>query len=349
MLITFKIKHSVVVIGICMTALLGSCVSTSDEPASADIRSEMRFGVKSENSRAVVDDATFATDGTAFDVWGSFGENNDSPSQSIILTKEAVVRSEGDWKYVHLQYWLPKFAYNFQAIYPSSVSSDVKFEAATRRLTVENFDSSKSVDLMAASVSVDAATTATYEDPAVTPAPVDLRFSHLLSRVTFRGYSDEKLLGTGRRIVVTKIAVGGFASKGDVTVDGATGTATWTADAIDSNPVKTISSETGIFLEYAGTDLFDGDAALLVIPQQIPDGAYVEITYKYNMGADYTHTARASLNSGGVTKWEAGKSYRYPFTFNEGIFWDLPTVDAWIDSPINGRPGFNIDIDNNSI
>lgn len=327
---------------------VAGCASSSvDDPQPADEKQEMRFAVNDVSSRALATNSTLTTEGSTFDVWGQMVRTQPTGGTRIkVFDGVTVTRTATDWTYDNPQYWFPGFTYDFKAIYSAGENLTTTY-GDDGSLTVSNFDGTKGIDLLLANE-----TRICPEAVAGGTTPmgtVDLKFRHQLSRVTFRGYSDEKLLGTGRRIVVTKIAVGGFASKGDVTVDGATGTATWTTDAIDSNPVKTISSETGIFLEYAGTDLFDGDAALLVIPQQIPDGAYVEITYKYNMGADYTHTARASLNNGGVTKWEAGKSYRYPFTFNEGIFWDLPTVDAWIDSPINGRPGFNIDIDNNSI
>lgn len=349
MLNAFDMKiASFAVAGISCLTLLGACASIDDEPKAPVSGLAMQFDVETANSRAVASDETFETDGTAFKVWGSFGGGSGNAAPAIVFSGETVTRNSGKWTYSNTQYWLPGFEYDFNAIYPASAAGDATYDHDNNSITLTGLDSTKGIDLMAAYSNVDAATTATYQDPDVNPAPVDMRFSHLLSRITFRGYSDEKLLGTGRRIVVTKISIGGFSSNGDVKIskisDGVV-TSDWTPATPTTGEIKSISGDT--YLEYTGTDLFTGDNALLIIPQDIPDGAYLEVTYRYNMGADYEHTARANLKQGGITKWEAGKSYRYPFTFNEGIFFNLPTVDSWTDSPINGRPGFNVDIDNN--
>ena len=346
-------KHCATTLGIGFMAVLAGCASTSEEPESPTARQAMRFGVKIDESRAIVSNATLNADGASFSVWSTFSRNDEEQSVAplLLFDGETVTRSGGTWSYANTQYWFPKFDYQFQAIYPAGMEGvNTSFDTNTGNLSLKNFDTTKGTDLMAAATTVSAAETEKYENPDVTPAPVNMEFKHLLSRITFSGHSDENLHGTGRKLIVTEVKVGGFRTTGDVELstnaDGIQ-SATWTLSEPDENSVVTLTPTDGIELSYEGTDLFTGDNAILVAPQSIPANAYIEITYKYNLEAEYIHKAKANLRVSGLTRWEAGKSYRYPFTFNDAVFFDLPTVDPWSSSPINGRPGFNVDIDNN--
>lgn len=345
-------KHCAATLGIGVIAVLAGCASTSEEPESPTARQAMRFGVKIDESRAIVTNETLKADGESFSVWSTFSRDDEEQTVAPILLfdGETVTRSEGTWSYENTQYWFPKYDYQFRAIYPAGMDGvSTSFDETTGNLSLKNFDTTKGIDLMAAATTVAAAVTETYENPDVTPAPVNMEFKHLLSRITFSGHSDENLHGTGRKIIVTGVTVGGFRTKGDVvfsTNEDGTQSATWTLSDPDENSVVTLTPTDGIELSYEGTDLFAGDNAILVAPQSIPTNAYIEINYKYNLEVDYPHKARANLRVSGLTRWEAGKSYRYPFTFNDAVFFDLPTVDPWSNSPINGRPGFNVDIDN---
>ena len=321
-----------------IAAVLLAC-GCSERPAdgAADHARAMRFGTARVSTRGVVGTAELQAAGSAFAVWGICRKGDAAPIRVFDGTR--VVSDGGQWSYGEPQYWLPMFTYDFRALYPADLpaGASVAFVGDGPHLTVGDFDAVSGVDLLAASP-------APIEcDPGRTMGPVNLEFRHLLARVRFVGRSDEQHLGTGRRIVIDRAVLYGIRTRGDWS--GASFAeelpGSWTPRG------ELLGAESGTYVAESvelatdGTDLFADERALLFIPQELTD-AVLEITYHYDCSESDRYTGRVALKSVSE-RWEAGKSYRYPFTISDRIFFDTPAVEAWQYAPINGSD-FNVDL-----
>lgn len=301
----------------------------------------VRFGRPQVNTRGLVGNAELQAAGSSFLVWGTCRKDYGTPIAVFDGTK---VTSDGkQWSYDEPQYWFPTYTYDFRALYPADLPQGVSvaFAGDESRISVAGFDAGSGIDLLAAAP---ASVTCV---PDRTMGPVNLEFRHLLTRVVFVGRSDEQHLGAGRRIVVDRAVLYGMRTQGSWTGepfdDRTPGTWTPTGARVTADD----SGYTAAALELApeGTSLFSGDGQMFFIPQELTDDTVLEITYHYNYsdaGQPRQYTSRVSLGSISE-RWEAGKSYRYPFTIRDHIFFETPKVDEWQYAPINGSD-FNVDL-----
>lgn len=300
----------------------------------------MQFGTVRVGTRAIVNSNILQQAGSTFSVWGTYYKKDTAP---ISLFNGTIVTSDGaKWTYDELQYWIPTFTYNFRALYPNNLTG-VSFQSTNPNdtyLTVDNFDVTQDIDLLAAYPEAIACNGQKM-------APVALNFNHLLSQVVFVGRSDEKYLGTGRRIIIDTAKLYGIHTTGKWSGQNATATSpgSWTPTGEPLDKESTNYSATSVELQTDGTSLFTGEGTLFFLPQSL-ENAVLEITYHYN----YTN-ADEPLQFTGIVhlheltkKWEPGKSYRYPFTVSNHIFFQTPTVEEWKQAPVNGSD-FNVDID----
>lgn len=320
--------------------LVSGCADDGPDRAGDDARM-VRFGTPSVNTRGVVGNDELRASGSAFLVWGSCRKGDAAPIPVFDATK---VTSDGrQWSYDEPQYWFPTFAYDFRALYPAALpqGASVAFDRERSLLSVAGFDASSGVDLLAAAP---ASLTCVPDRKMGT---VNLEFRHLLARVVFVGSSDEQHLGTGRRIVIDRAVLYGMRTQGDWSggafADPAPGAWTPTGDPVAADDSRYTAA--GIELATDGTNLFPGEERMFFIPQELTDGVVLEITYHYNYsdaGQPLQFTSRVSLGSVSE-RWEAGKSYRYPFTVSDHLFFETPTVEEWRYAPINGSD-FNVDL-----
>lgn len=94
----------------------------------------------------------------------------------------------------------------------------------------------------------------------------------------------------------------------------------------------------GMHLTVAG---FDASKQLdlladrtLLIPQRL-DGCRLTIAYRYaGETADRTASVSLAAVSGALSRWEAGKSYRYRITIGPAdfILFEAPTIEPWQES-----------------
>jgi len=316
-----------------------SDASSVEETDATDEAMKMRFGTARVRSRAIVGTAELQAAGSAFAVWGTYSNETSGP---ITVCDGTRVTSDGTkWDYDTPQYWFPTFVYDFRALYPADLPAGVSVEFASDapRLSVENFDAASGIDLLAAAPAPIACTTGS------TMGPVDLDFRHLLARVIFVGRSDEQYLGTGRRIVIDRAVLHGIRTTGSW--DGASFTdavpGAWTPTGTRLGADDDTYATATVELATDGTNLFS-DEKTLFIPQELAD-AVLEITFHYNYSdADHPLQFTSSIALSTVSeRWEAGKSYRYPFSIGSHIFFETPTVEPWQYAPING-PDFNVDL-----
>ena len=176
---------------------------------------------------------------------------------------------------------------------------------------------------------------------------VKLVFNHALTSIVFSSqkaddyvdYEITKLVLTGNFIQkanfsqnITENNVGGTYSETEAPA--------W-SDFAAASPAEYIPSFPSFSVPSATPAQFtQGESALLLIPQAVPDDAAVEITYTKD-GIESTATIKLSAFSYtkdgvtyNITNWERGKRYVYRIAFGENsrIYFE-PSITDWIQEP----------------
>lgn len=301
----------------------------------------MQFGVKVSDSRAPVTNSDFLKENSVFAVFGSYVNTATPGARTIEFDGTEVTYKSGVWTYDDARYWFPGHTYDFTAVYPATLNASV--DDASGKVKVVDFKAD-GTDVLAA----------THHRDCVAGAQdkVAFDFRHLLSRVTFKGRSDDRYLGAdgkpdanARKIKVLSFKVSGISDTGtwDGTNFAADGsnlggwtrgeqTATYTAP-IDAN---------GLELGNDPVDIFGSNDVILAIPQAFT-ALKVDITYVFTEGTQGEQTATSTLSG----TWLPGKSYSYNFALNTHIFFDIPVVEDWTTAPVN-NPDLNIDLPRNN-
>lgn len=283
---------------------VASCTSTlSDEPTT-DTRA-ISFMPAADTRAAVT--GTSLPDGSSFSVWGWYG--TEGTITNNVFNRETVTESGGAWTYGGgSRYWIAGNTYNFYAVYPAELPTDVKADVSSDgTITVTNFDCSQTgdaaVDLMTAT-----ATGITYTAEQ-TPQPVAMKFSHLLSKVNIVATVE------GGNATVTDITFAGMVTKG-----GYSSQAGWTTPATATGSFT--SSEKKV-INATGVDLL-GD--LLLIPQAVTDQFKIKVNYTLD---GVVQTPKEITLPTSIAQWEAGKNYKYTLTFKGDNIIFTVNVAAW--------------------
>lgn len=297
--------------------LTGGCVSTVDEP----VADAAPISFATTMTRAAVDANKDGME--SFLVWGGFD------SQNNLFNAETVTPAG---HYQGTRYWVPGAAHNFYALHPASLKDKASC-ADDGVITVTDFDTSQkrgteAIDLMTARQ-----TGISYkvENP---PSPVDLTFSHELSRVRFT-------ISTDAKVTITGVKLWGVAYKGDFTSNSTTPWSNLTRATENETP---FSQPDDFELEANGKrHLLAGtyDAAndnygdLLFIPQSIGESVIFSMTWNYDNGT--SRTVNVPLPQAGPALWEKGKSYHYQVTIpspTTNITFTV-TITDWNDQRID--------------
>ena len=352
------IKRRVPILPVWMfLSLLAGCSTEVEDVWKGDEKA-IRFSLP-PHTRAIINDLTdLATDGNTYTVWGHCKENTGSGSTELLFDHEPI-KYDADtkkWDYTTAErYWNIGNTYHFHALYPTpdKLTGKVTYNSikpSSGALSITGFDvvpqngQQEKVDLLYAGNTAINITT-TNDIPR---NGVSLGFNHLLSRIVFVGRSDEKDLGIGRRVIIDSATLYGIHTTGDwssETVTGNTPFGSWKptgSTLAQSNKVYHFSSTEPLPVT-GGISIFEGKE--LFLPQSLKN-AVLEITYHYNYtDADNPLQFTSIVHLNELTEeWEPGKSYRYPFTVSNHIFFQTPTVEAWKQAPVNGSD-FNVDID----
>ena len=280
-----------------------SCTKTTAPGTEASPEGAITFsGV---DTKAAVEDASEISE---FSVWGYYTPEDAS---SAVFNKVKVTKEDNQWEYDGLRFWQSGKQYNFYALYPAvetlttgGVAEDITCDASGA-LSITGFDSTKGHDLMTASC------TGMSGD---TPKTVDFTFSHELALVSFVGQSE----GSNAQIISIK-----FSGVKNIGNYNASLSPEWT---VSGNHVY---EEASFELPSVPTDIF---GEIMVIPQSVNDDYKLTIEYEYKGIEGTSQTKEISLPDS-VTKWEAGKSYRYTFTIvGDYILFSTPEVNAWSES-----------------
>lgn len=248
--------------------LTGGCVSTVDEP----VADAAPISFATTMTRAAVDANKDGME--SFLVWGGFNNANN-------LFNAETVTPAGH--YQGTRYWVPGAAHNFYALHPASLKDKASC-ADDGVITVTDFDTSQkrgteAIDLMTARQ-----TGISYkvENP---PSPVDLTFSHELSRVRFT-------ISTDAKVIITGVKLWGVAYKGDFTSNSATPwsnliRATENAPFLQTEVFELVAGQSQHLLAGTYDAANDNYGDLLFIPQSIDESVIFSMTWIYDNGTQY--------------------------------------------------------------
>lgn len=251
----------------------------------------------------------------SFSVWGWYADDA-AGNPSVVFDNTKVYEKDAAWTYDGLQFWQSGKIYDFYALYPDTATlttpdqsgnkaaESASYDAAGN-LTITGFDSTSGHDLMTASRT---------DMLGSNPQPVAFTFSHELALVSFVGQSE----GSNAQIISIK-----FSGVKNIGNYNASLSPEWT---VSGNHVY---EEASFELPSVPTDIF---GEIMVIPQSVNDDYKLTIEYEYKGIEGTSQTKEISLPDS-VTKWEAGKSYRYTFTIvGDYILFSTPEVNAWSES-----------------
>lgn len=151
------------------------------------------------------------------------------------------------------------------------------------------------------------ATKAAQRSKTAANTPVDLQFSHALTAVSFAMSSDlADVIGNGAQL--TSVSLMGIPNEGDCQLIAqddkhSSSSANWNLGSAKGTYTFDLSAKN----ITVGSDmaLTDANQTLMMIPQTLPDGAKLELTFKLN-----SQTQVLTVNLKGQ-KWEAGQSVIY--------------------------------------
>lgn len=252
----------------------------------------------------------------SFSVWGWYADDA-AGNPSVVFDNTKVYEKDAAWTYDGLQFWQSGKTYDFYALYPDTATLTTPDQSgkkaaesaaydAAGNLTVTGFDSTSGHDLMTAS---------RIDMPGSNPLPVAFTFSHELALVSFVGQSE----GSNAQIISIK-----FSGVKNIGNYNASLSPEWTVSGS-----HVVYEEASFELPSVPTDIF---GEIMVIPQSVNDDYKLTIEYEYK-GIEGTSQKKEISLPDSVTKWEAGKSYRYTFTIvGDYILFSTPEVNAWSES-----------------
>lgn len=267
---------------------IAGCTKTVHTPENG--KHSIGFNVQEPVKSAV----TGAADIASFEVWGWYGSNTERNKN--VFNGTQVNNTGSGWTYDNLQYWVPDMNYTFYAVYPFGAGECSK----DGTITVEELDCSafgdKAVDLMTAGA---------VEGNGNTPANVVFNFVHELSKLKFRFESSQTA------VTITDIKLYGISAGGTLKKTGA-GDASWVMGSTvtaDNTPYKA----TEAVLDDGNSYTAEPFGELLLPPHAALAEARLSFSYYYGSNSTQIKSADIPLaaGTGGITSWEAGKSYNY--------------------------------------
>ncbi len=286
-------------------------------------------------TRSIVDPSLTKTTLENFDVYGFVTNGDEDPQSSQIFDGVKVSKSGGDWTYTPPQYWVKGNTYTFGAIAPAGKGTVTNEDVANGKVTMSvAFNNDGNTDLLhAAPVAVVA-----NEGFIADPQPVDMTFSHQLSKVKF---SFKNAVGEGYRVKVTGVKISDAKATGTLTI-GETAN-TWgsqegTLQLDFGNAVANDDDTEADFIEYNGA--LETYNEKLMIPTPAETSYSVEFTAQLFQGevliGEFKHNVK-------IEKVELQLGYCYDFAAEltaENITDDeLKPIVFTVTKDINGWDG----------
>lgn len=268
---------------------IAGCTKTVHTPENG--RHSIGFNVQEPVKSAV----TGAADIASFGVWGWYGSTKLNKN---VFNGTRVNNTDSGWTYDNLQYWVPDMNYTFYAVYPFGVGEC----SADGTFTVKDFNCSAFGDN-----AVDLMTAGAVEGSGNSPQIVAFNFSHELAKVKFTVKTADP-----DGVAVSLLKLYGISAKGSLTKP-QKGSALWNLEnAVGSDDTPYFVNEEVVL--NAGNSYTAEPFGELLLP---PHAALAEarLSFSYYYGSNSTQIKSADIplaaGTGGITSWEAGKSYNY--------------------------------------
>lgn len=269
---------------------IAGCAKTVHTPENGE--QPIGFNVQEPTKAAI----TGADDISSFEVWGWYGSNTDRNKN--VFDGIRVNNTGSGWVYDNIQYWVPDMNYTFYAVYPFGVGKC----SADGTVTVENFNCSAT-----GSDAVDLMTAGAVEGSGNSPQSVVFNFSHELAKVKFTVKTADP-----DGVAVSLLKLYGISAKGSLTKP-QKGSALWSLEnEVGSDDTPYFVNEEVVL--NAGNSYTAEPFGELLLP---PHAALAEakLSFSYYYGSNSSHIKSADIplaaGTGGITSWEAGKSYNY--------------------------------------
>ena len=291
-------------------------------------------------TRAAVDPSITTGTIDAFDVWGFINQ----PS-GVVFNAERVTKSGNEWGYKNLQYWMPEKPYYFHAVAPVDAIDDKNIVVDTKEMntnglgTISFTNADGTTDLLYASKHVSTVGIDVFNNP---PAPVELKFMHLLSKIKFtftNGFPNENT-----SLKVTDIKITNAPAKGSVAVNKEREDFAW--DLVQGETTE---------LDFGDVNGSEGEA---LASGESNDCAFERLTIPADATRNYTITFTLELfygnqsagkNDKKVTlenqEFAIGKNYNITATINHENFYNeklnpiefTVVVEDWKEGVFNGN------------
>ena len=316
-------------------AIFAMMACNNEEPVRLQEQSLITFEDSFVEAKTRAEDPSITTTTIdAFDVWGFINQ----PS-GVVFDKERVTKSEEGWGYKNLQYWMPEKPYYFHAVAPvddENIVVDTKEMKTDGLGTISFTNVDGTTDLIYASKHVPTGSDVINN----APAPVELKFMHLLSKIKFtftNGFPKNTSLK------VTDIKITNAPAKGSIAVNKERENFSWTL----------VQGET---TELAFGDVNGGDAFASGEPKDcaferltIPADATRNYTIKFTLELFYGDQS-AGKNDKVVTlenqEFAIGKNYNITATIDHKNFYKdelkpieftVVEVEKWDEGVLNGN------------
>lgn len=318
-------------------AIFAMMACNNEEPVRLQEQSLITFedSFVEAKTRAAVDPSITTGTIDAFDVWGFIIQ----PS-GVIFNAERVTKSDNGWGYDNLQYWMPEKPYYFHAVAPvddENIVVDTKDMNTDGLGTISFTNVDGTTDLLYASKHV-ATGSDVINNP---PAPVELEFMHLLSKIKFTFTNGFTTNNTSLK--VTNIMITNAPAKGSVAVNMGREDFAW----------ELVQGET---TELAFGDVNGGNALAALASDEC---AAERLTIPADANRTYTITFTLELfygdQSAGVSnkvvtlekqEFAIGKNYNITATIDHKNFYNeelnpiefiVVEVEKWDEGVINGN------------
>lgn len=307
-----------------MLLVITACNSSTIEelPSNEEEQTAIGFNAKVQNSRAIAD--LNAVKNNGFKVWGGYDKNNVFQGDIVSYSK-----SEGEWGYTDVKYWVLDKTYNFYALHPGNLEDYLEdyppgnlaeVEANPEgSFVIKNFDlqgntsyaidSENRIDLLRAAV--------LNRESSNTQA-VNMQFTHMLTQIEVYALKE----GANNNVTINEVKIYGIPAVATYTDL----TTTWTTvtPTTDIAPFRKNASD--ITLSTTATNVWG--EALWVAPV-LDNNTVVSVTYTQN-GSQKTKT----MEPVAYGSWDPGKKYKYTITvIDDGnILFDTPKIVPWTNT-----------------
>lgn len=317
-------------------AIFAMMACNNEEPVRLQEQSLITFEDSFVEAKTRAEDPSITT-GTidAFDVWGFINQ----PS-GVVFDEECVTKSEdGGWGYTNLQYWMPDKFYYFHAVAPvddENIEVDTKEMNTAGLGTISFTNVDGTTDLIYASKHVPTGSDVINN----APAPVELKFMHLLSKIKFtftNGFPKNTSL------MVTDIKITNAPAKGSIAVNKERENFSWTL--VQGETTELAFGDVNGGEAFASGESKDCAFERLTIPADATRNYEITFTLKlfYSDQLAGESLKKVTLEN---QEFAIGKNYNITATIDHKNFYKdelkpieftVVEVEKWEDGIINGN------------